>query len=67
MLETLEETGETQISLTDPDSHLLTKLNSHKMAYNVRTADDGDNAMAVMESPILERESVIPFILLNCF
>ena len=47
MLETLEETGETQISLTDPDSRLLTKLNSHKMAYNVQTAVDGDNAMIV--------------------
>lgn len=47
MLNKMEESGETQISLTDPDSRLLTKLNSHKMAYNVQTAVDGDNAMVV--------------------
>lgn len=47
MLKTLEETGETQISLTDPDSRLLTKLNSHKMAYNVQTAVDGAYALIV--------------------
>lgn len=47
MLEALEKTGETQISLTDPDSRLLTKLNSHKMAYNVQTAVDGDNALII--------------------
>ena len=41
MLNKMDESGETQISLTDPDSRLLTKLNSHKMAYNVQTAVDG--------------------------
>lgn len=45
ILETLEETGENQISLTDPDSRLLTKLNSHKMGYNVQTAVDSGNYM----------------------
>ena len=47
MIETMERTGETQISLTDPDSRLLTKLNSHEMAYNVQTAVDGGNALIV--------------------
>lgn len=45
MLETLTDADETQISLTDPDSRLLTKLNSHKMAYNVQTAIDGNNSL----------------------
>ena len=47
MLEQLETTGETQISLTDPDSRLLVKLNSRKVVYNVQTAVDGNNAMVV--------------------
>jgi hypothetical protein len=47
MLTTLEETGETQISLTDPDSRLLAKLNAHNVAYNVQTAVDGKNALIV--------------------
>ena len=47
MFETLEETGETQISLTDPDSRRLIKHNSSKMAYNVQTAVEGDNALIV--------------------
>ena len=47
MLEALAETGETQISLTDPDSRLMAKLNSHKMAYNVQTAVDAKNALIV--------------------
>ena len=47
ILETLNETEETQISLTDPDSRLMARLNSHKMAYNVQTAVDGANAMIV--------------------
>ena len=47
ILETLAETGETQVSLTDPDSRLMVKLNSHKMAYNVQTAVDSKNALIV--------------------
>ena len=47
MIETLKETGEKQVSLTDPDSRLMTKLNSHKMAYNVQTGVDGKNALIV--------------------
>ena len=47
LLETLAETSERQVSLTDPDSRLMTKLNSHKMAYNVQTAVEGNNAMIV--------------------
>ena len=47
MIETLKETGEKQISLTDPDSRLMTKLNSHKMAYNVQTGVDSKNALIV--------------------
>ena len=47
MIETLKETGEKQISLTDPDSRLMAKLNSHKMAYNVQTGVDEKNALIV--------------------
>lgn len=47
MLEIIEETGESQISLTDPDSRRLIKHNFSKMAYNVQTAVDGDNALIV--------------------
>ena len=43
----LTKTGETQISITDPDSRLMAKLNLHKMAYNVQTAVDGKNKMVV--------------------
>lgn len=47
MIETMKETGETQISLTDPDSRLMTKLNSHKVAYNIQTGVDEKNALIV--------------------
>lgn len=47
MLDTLEETGEVQISLTDPDSRRLRKPSTSKMAYNVQTAVEGNNALIV--------------------
>ena len=47
MLEYLDETGETQISLTDPDSRRMTKPDTSKMAYNVQTAVDGGNGLIV--------------------
>ena len=47
MIETIEETGESQISLTDPNSRRLLKHNSSKMAYNVQTAVEGGNALIV--------------------
>ena len=48
MLEAMLETGETQISLTDPDSRKLKKANSPcQVAYNVQTAVDGENSLIV--------------------
>lgn len=48
MLEIMIETGETQVSLTDPDSRLLKKAHSpSQVVYNVQTAVDGDNALIV--------------------
>jgi len=48
MLEIMIETGETQVSLTDPDSRQLKKANSPgQVVYNVQTAVDGDNALIV--------------------
>lgn len=47
MLDTLEETSEKQISLTDPDSRRLIKHNSSMVAYNVQTAVDDGNSLIV--------------------
>lgn len=47
MLESMVESGETQVSLTDPDSRLLIKGTSRKIAYNVITATEGDNALII--------------------
>jgi len=48
MIETLKETGEKQISLTDPDSRLMTKANSSpKIAYNIQTGVDEKHALIV--------------------
>lgn len=48
LIDTMKETGETQISLTDPDSRLMTKANSSpKIAYNIQTGVDEKNALIV--------------------
>jgi len=48
ILETMDETGERQVSLTDPDSRQMKKAHSPgKIAYNVQTAVDGDNSLIV--------------------
>jgi len=46
-LEKLIENGETQISLTDPDSRLMKGANGFDVSYNVQTAVDAKNKLIV--------------------
>ncbi|RHO66604.1 hypothetical protein DW083_18860 [Parabacteroides sp. AF48-14] len=55
---TLEESGEKQISLTDPDARLMKSNEGFCVGYNVQTAVDADSHMIagfqITNNPILQ-------------
>jgi transposase len=54
----LEETGETQISLTDPDARLLVKSGQGVAGYNVQAAVDGKHNLIVASEVVNDSSDV---------
>jgi transposase len=57
-LERLEESGETQLSLTDPDARLLAKSGQAVAGYNVQTVVDDKHKLIVASSVVNDSSDV---------
>jgi transposase len=57
-LDRLEETGETQLSLTDPDARLLAKSGQAVAGYNVQTVVDDKHKLIVASSVVNDSSDV---------